>query len=130
LTKLVFRVYFSMQNLTRELLDLWYELIGGDHHKDRDCHFYIERNFSTYKESKWRFYHCGYLLDEIEEFYETYKEAEKGLQKLLAEKIKEFCETDPLEERCDREVEVLKKLNKLLEGNDSPADEPSNSERR
>lgn len=113
-----------MQALTEQLLKLWYELIGGDHHKDRDCHFYIERNFSTYKRSKWRLHHRGYLLDDIEEVYNTYKEAEKGLQELLTEKIKEFCETDPLEERCEREIKVLKKLNKLLEGDDSPADDP------
>jgi hypothetical protein len=119
-----------MQDLTCELLALWYELIVGDHHKDRDCHFYIERNFSTYKESEWRLYHNGYLLDEIEAFYASYAEAEKGLQKLLAEKIKEFCETDPLGERPEKEIKILKKLGKLLEGNDSPADEPSNSERR
>lgn len=119
-----------MQALTDQLLKLWYETIGGDHHKDRDCHFYIERNFSTYKLSRWTLYHRGYLLGDIDEFYNTYKEAEKGLQELLIEKIKEFCETDPLEERSEREFEVLKKLNQLLEGNDSPADEPSNSERR
>ena len=103
-----------MQALTDQLLKLWYETIGGDHHKDRDCHFYIEKNFSTYKPSKWTLYHRGYLLGDIDEFYNTYKEAEKGLQKLLIEKIKEFCETDPLEERSEREFEVLKKLNKLV----------------
>jgi hypothetical protein len=101
-----------MQALTEQLLKLWYELIGCDHHKDRDCHFYIEKNFSTYLQSKWRLYHRGYLLDEIEEFYETYKEAEAP------------------DQRSETECRVLKKLEKLLEGDDSPADEPSNSERR
>jgi len=119
-----------MQALIDQLLKLWHELISCDHHKDRDCHFYIEKNFSTYLHSKWRLHHRGYLLDEIEEFYETYKEAEKGLQKLLAEKIKEFCETEAPDQRSETECRVLKKLEKLLEGDDSPADEPSNSERR
>jgi hypothetical protein len=119
-----------MQAFTKNLLELWYELIGGDHHKDRDCHFYIKKNFSTYKNSEWQLYHYGYLLGEIEEYFDTYKEAEKGLQNLLAEKIQEFCETEAPDQRSEIENRVLANLKKLLEGNDSPADELSKSERR
>jgi ubiquinone/menaquinone biosynthesis C-methylase UbiE len=119
-----------MQAFTKNLLELWYELIGGDHHKDRDCHFYIEKNFSTYKKSEWRLSHHGYLLGEIAQCFNTYQEAEKRLQNLLAEKIQEFCETETLDQRNKTENRVLENLKKLLEGNDSPADEPSNSERR
>lgn len=119
-----------MQAFTKQLLELWYELIGGDHHKDRDCHFYIEKNFSTYKKSEWRLLHYGYILGDVEECFNTYEEAEKELQNLLAEKIQEFCETETLDQRSEIENQVLAKLKKLLEGNDSPADEPSNSERR
>jgi DNA-binding ferritin-like protein (Dps family) len=119
-----------MQAFTKNLLELWYELIGGDHHKDRDCHFYIKKNFSTYKKSKWRLLHYGYILGDVKECFDTYEEAEKELQNLLAEKIQEFCETETLDQRSDIENQVLAKLKKLLEGNDSPADEPSNSERR
>jgi DNA-binding ferritin-like protein (Dps family) len=119
-----------MQAFTKNLLELWYELIGGDHHKDRDCHFYIEKNFSTYKKSEWRLLHYGYILGDVEECFNTYEEAEKELQNLLAEKIQEFCETETLDQRSEIENQVLAKLKKLLEGNDSPADEPSNSERR
>lgn len=103
-----------MQALTQNLLELWYELIGGDHHKDRDCHFYIERNFSTYKKSEWRLYHDGYLIDDYEETFDTYKEAEKGLQDLLAEKILQWVLTDPPEERSELDNRVHKKLQKLL----------------
>lgn len=117
-----------MQALTKQLLELWYELIGGDHHKDCDCHFYIEKNFSTYKKSEWRLYHDGYLIGDYEETFDTYKEAEKGLQDLLIEKMLYFTEIESLEN--DSEYKVRCKLKKLLEGNDSPADEPSNSERR
>ena len=115
-----------MQALTKNLLELWYELIGSDHHKDRDCHFYIERNFSTYKKSEWRLYHYGYLIGDYEEIFDTYKEAEKGLQDLLIEKMLYFTE----DWDTDTELRVRRKVQKLLEGNDSPADEPSNSERR
>lgn len=103
-----------MQALTKNLLELWYELIGGDHHKDRDCHFYIERNFSTYKKSEWRLYHQGYWIDDYEETFNTYKEAEKGLQDLLAEKILQWVLTDQPEERLELDNRVHKKLQKLL----------------
>lgn len=115
-----------MQALTKQLLELWYELIGGDHHKDRDCHFYIERNFSTYKKSEWRLHHRGYLIGDYEKIFPTYKEAEKGLQDLLIKQMLYF--TECLEN--DRELRVRRKVQAILEGNDSPADEPSNSERR
>ena len=115
-----------MQALTKQLLELWYELIGGDHHKDRDCHFYIERNFSTYKKSEWRLYHQGYWIDNYEETFDTYKEAEKGLQDLLIKKMLYFTE----DWESDTQLRVRRKVQAILEGNDSPADEPSNSERR
>lgn len=115
-----------MQALTKNLLELWYELIGGDHHKDRDCHFYIERNFSTYKKSEWRLHHQGYWIDYYEETFDTYEEAEKGLQDLLIEKMLYFTE----DWETDTQLRVRRKVQKILEGNDSPADEPSNSERR
>lgn len=115
-----------MQPFTKQLLETWYELIGGDHHKDRDCHFYIERNFSTYKKSEWRLYHHGYWIDDYEETFPTYKEAEKGLQDLLINKMLLFTESP----ENDSQYKVRCKLKKLLEGDDSPADEPSNSERR
>lgn len=111
-----------MQALTKQLLELWYELIGGDHHKDRDCHFYIERNFSTYKKSEWQLRHYGYLIGDYEETFDTYKQAEKGLQDLLTEKIHEYvlsALTDPLEERSEVCNRVHKKLQKLLGGNDT-----------
>lgn len=115
-----------MQALTKQLLELWYELIGGDHHKDRDCHFYIEKNFSTYKKSEWRLYHKGYWIDDYEETFSTYKEAEKGLQDLLIEKMLYFTEYW----ESDTQLRVRRKAQAILEGDDSPADEPSKSERR
>lgn len=115
-----------MQALTKQLLELWYELIGGDHHKDRDCHFYIEKNFSTYKKSEWRLHHPGYLIDDYEEMFDSYEQAEKGLQDLLIEQMLYFTENY----ENDRELRVRRKVQAILEGDDSPADEPSKSERR
>lgn len=115
-----------MQALTKQLLELWYELIGGDHHKDRDCHFYIERNFSTYKKSEWLLYHRGYLIGDYEKIFPTYKETKKGLQDLLIEQMLYFTENW----ESDTQLRVRRKVQAILEGDDSPADEPSKSERR
>lgn len=115
-----------MQALTQQLLELWYELIGGDHHKDRDCHFYIEKNFSTYRKSKWRLHHRGYLIDDYEKMFDSYEQAEKGLQDLLIEKMLYFTEYW----ESDTQLRVRRKVQAILEGDDSPADEPSKSERR
>ena len=115
-----------MQALTKQLLELWQELIGGNHHKDRDCHFYIERNFSTYKKSEWRLYHRGYLIGDYEKIFPTYKETEKGLQDLLIEQMLYFTEYW----ESDTQLRVRRKVQAILEGDDSPADEPSKSERR
>ena len=29
-----------------KLTELWYEIVGNDHHKDRDCHWYINKVWS------------------------------------------------------------------------------------
>lgn len=115
-----------MQALTKKLLELWHELISGDHHKNGDCHFYIEKNFSTYRKSKWRLHHCGYLIGDCEETFSTYKEAEKGLQDLLIEQMLYLTEYG----ENDTQLRVRRKVQAILEGDDSPADEPSKSERR
>ena len=61
-------------NMNRELLDditnltaVWYELIGGDHHKDRDCHWYVETKWSYGNTPTYKVHHFGYILDTIEQ---------------------------------------------------------------
>jgi hypothetical protein len=58
-----------------ELSKEWYILIGGDHHKDRDCHFYINTVWSYGQKQKYRVEHYGYIIEEIEEEFDTYREA-------------------------------------------------------
>ena len=72
-----------------ELTEEWYRLIGKDHHKDRDCHFYIHTEWSYGYPPKYFVEHNGYILDYIQEEYETYEKAQEGLISILSKAIEE-----------------------------------------
>ena len=72
-----------------QLTDEWYKLIGKDHHKDRDCHFYINTVWSYGQDPVYRVEHYGYLVDEIQEDFHSYDEAASFLEKKLKEIIKQ-----------------------------------------
>jgi len=81
-----------MENLTSEittLTDEWYHLIGKDHHKNRDCHWYIETKWSYGYPPIYTVQHYGYILDNIEEECSSYEEALTVLRDILKEKIEE-----------------------------------------
>jgi hypothetical protein len=71
------------------LTEKWYHLIGKDHHKDRDCHWYIETKWSYGCEPTYSVKHWGYILDDIVEGCESYDKALTTLRDLLKEKIEE-----------------------------------------
>lgn len=73
-----------------ELTDEWYVLIGKDHHKDRDCHWYIETKWSYGFPPKYLVCHHGYIVDEIEEECDTYELALTRLKDILTEEIKQY----------------------------------------
>lgn len=78
-----------------ELSRVWYILIGSDHHKDRDCHFYINTVWSYGQQQKYRVEHFGYLYSDIEETFDTYKEAAEYLLttlKIMIEREKKLNE--------------------------------------
>ena len=77
------------EKIISELLKLWYDLIGQDHHKDRDCHFFIERDYCTYGELFWTVRHDGYILKDYTEEFPTFQKAQQGLIDFLIEKIAE-----------------------------------------
>jgi hypothetical protein len=78
-----------------QLTDEWYKLIGKDHHKDRDCHFYINTVWSYGQDQKYRVEHHGYVADEIDEDFETYDKALDFLEYKLEKMIKEeMCHQD------------------------------------
>lgn len=59
-----------------ELNKIWYDLIGGDHHKDRDCHFRICTHYMYGDSVEYEVEHYGYILDRFEEEFKTLYEAE------------------------------------------------------
>jgi hypothetical protein len=81
------------------LVSLWYEVIGPLHHKDRDCHFHVERTWSYGATGqyapKWSFRHHGYLKESPENQYDTMQEAMDGLREYLTEAIMDWADMDP-----------------------------------
>ena len=75
-------------NQITELTEKWYFLIGKDHHKDKDCHFYINTVWSYGKKQKYRVEHYGYIFRDIEEEFDTYDAAAKFLLNKIKEMIK------------------------------------------
>jgi hypothetical protein len=65
-----------------ELNKIWYDVICGDYHKDRDCHFRISTHYFYGYQVEWEVEHCGYILQneirEVEDFA-TLHEAEVWL---------------------------------------------------
>lgn len=81
-----------MKNIIEEitkLTDDWYILIGKDHHKNKDCHWYIETKWSYGYPPKYSVQHFGYILDDIVEECDSYDEALLKLKEILTEKIEE-----------------------------------------
>jgi hypothetical protein len=110
--------------LINELLELWGNTIGCQHHKTRDFEFYIEKYYCCYQEVKYRVVHYGYILRHLPEYveFETNAEAVTHLIKILIDAITEECQTaigyettpeDYYDLSKGRAQEILEKLNKL-----------------
>lgn len=66
--------------LISKLGTAWQHYISLDHHKDRDCHFYVEKVWSYGQAPKYRAYHYGYIgSDWYSPYFDTADEAEKAL---------------------------------------------------
>ena len=71
-----------------KLSRIWYHFVSVDHHKDRDCHWYIEQYFSYGEEPYYRAYHYGYVGDRFEGTKcITLEEAQEELRDRLALEI-------------------------------------------
>jgi hypothetical protein len=83
----------DLQDLEAQLTRLtadWMSTIGPEHHKDRDCHFWIERRWSYGEPPKWVAEHHGYWIKE--QFIrrcDTYREAIQALIGLLTHELAE-----------------------------------------
>jgi hypothetical protein len=52
----------SQEEIT-ELTTKWMKYVSLDHHKDRDCHWYITQTYSYGEEPYYEAHHSGYILD-------------------------------------------------------------------
>ena len=66
----------------------WMRIVGSDVHKDRDCHFYIEKRWSYGQEPVYEVGHEGYIWDEVvSETFSTSTAAERFLRDKLREMV-------------------------------------------
>jgi hypothetical protein len=82
-------------NIEQEITKLtqeWYSLMGDDHHKDRDCHWYIETKWSYGQNPTHCVIHHGYVYKRIEENWSSYDGALNRLREILVDAIKEINE--------------------------------------
>ena len=105
-----------------KLTKLWYEIIGVDHHKDRDCHWYINKTWSYGQEPTYTVEHYGYIGETITEDFETYAEAEAFLFGTLGEAIegekiwaKKVLETEEEDEYSYGNFDRARKILKVIE---------------
>jgi hypothetical protein len=73
-----------------KLTDEWYTLIGPDHHKEKDCHWYVETKWSHGHPPKYSVQHWGYIIGDIEEHWNTYELALRRLKEILTREIEEY----------------------------------------
>lgn len=82
-----------MKTIIEEITKLtgeWYKLIGPDHHKDKDCHWYVETKWSYGRPPVYVIQHYGYILDEIVETWSDYNLALNRLKEILEKEIKDY----------------------------------------
>ena len=53
----------TLQEEITGLTAKWFKYVNLDHHKDRDCHWYITQTYSYGEEPYYEAHHSGYLLD-------------------------------------------------------------------
>ncbi len=88
-----------MTDIQKQILKLteeWYELVSGNHHKDRDCHWYIETRWSYGETPEYRVFHNGYVTDDIEISCDSYETALIELRNILKRAIEREKELDKL----------------------------------
>jgi len=78
-----------VEDITK-LTEKWYFMIGKDHHKDRDCHWYIETKWSYGRPPMYTVQHFGYIIHPaIEIECNSYDEALLLLKNVLEQHIAE-----------------------------------------
>lgn len=114
-------------NKITKLTKLWYEIVSLDHHKDRDCHWYINKVWSYGNPPIYRVEHYGYVYKDIVSEFDTYKEGKEALTEEIRTAIrkekdwalgvlKDKTQWDATDiERANNILEIFKKENKINE---------------
>lgn len=78
----------TLEDEITKLSYIWYRFVGIDHHKDRDCHWYIEQYFSYGSPPYFQARHWGYIADNFEgSKCTTIEEAQEELRDRIALEI-------------------------------------------
>lgn len=102
------------------LTGAWYAYAGMDHHKDRDCHFYIEKVWSYGNSPIYRVSHPGYITDFVSHDFQTSAEAHLWLYRTLWSRCKDALEnlqtrdSFPFHGDDERAARVIKELEAAL----------------
>ena len=114
----------KLEDKITKLTALWCELVCLDHHKDRDCHWYINKTWSYGDTPLYFPEHLGYIFDvDPDELtaYRSYEEAEKALFELIKRAFKEEFnwafnkDVEPEDWNMDRAVGVRNLYSKYKE---------------
>ena len=95
------------------LVSIWYTVIGGIHHKDRDCHFRLVAHWQYSGELFWEIDHHGYLMELPETHFVTYEEAETALIGLLKEGIRAWIDVEDSPLTPARRTELMAEMEAL-----------------
>jgi hypothetical protein len=83
-----------METLEQKFLELtqeWYTVIGGEPHKDRDCHFWLGPvNHYAYgqpPQTVWKFIHDGYLAEDVHTTFDSPEECYNWAINWLSQEI-------------------------------------------
>ena len=60
--------------IIKELVGLWYQCLIG-HHKDRDCHFYVNEEFQYDGDREYTVSHNGYIAGEFYKTVDSHRDA-------------------------------------------------------
>lgn len=75
----------------QKLTEFWYDYVSCDHHKDRDCHFYINKVWSYGKEPYYRPEHYPYMGNDFDlnGNYDSYEGALDALLEYLETEVRD-----------------------------------------
>ena len=109
-------ISLTLSHRIQRVTALWYDLISEEHHKDRDCHFYVTIQFSYNGERTISINHEGYVAEVWQETADSLSAAAQHLLIRICRQILRECrdadDTDPA--RCEKSHATKTQLIALL----------------